>query len=204
MEEEKLVAKVNVPESKNRTLLIISACLAAVFLISTGVLAYSYFNKANDFKQISSQLDTVRRELNALKAAQPQATTTPTPTPSPTIPASLVENVSAAISSGNTAALEGYMANSVMVVYAATEYAGARTPAQAVADLNYLSSATDPWDFGLSAATIFSYKSGDYGQYFQGNIIVGKSANNYVVSFTINASNKISTVFIAGDAGLLL
>jgi hypothetical protein len=48
-----------------------------------------------------------------------------------------------------------------------------------------------------------SYKNGFYGQYFGDDTVVGKSANNYVVSFTINTNQKISTIFFTGNAGLL-
>lgn len=103
----------------------------------------------------------------------------------------------------NTAALEGYMTDPVTVVLAASEKGGPVTPAQAVQDLNYLSGATDPWDFNLSAVTLASYKNGFYGQYFGDMTVVGKSANDYVVSFMIDTNNKITTIFMTGSADLL-
>lgn len=117
---------------------------------------------------------------------------------------SLIENIVASIKSGNTAALEGYMTNPVTVVFAASEKGGPETPAEAVADLDYISSAVAPWDFELSEATLASYEAGSYGQYFGANTVVGQSADDYVISFKINNNNKIETIFVSASADLLL
>jgi hypothetical protein len=116
---------------------------------------------------------------------------------------SLKENTAAAIESQNTAALEGYMADSVTVVVAASEKGGSETSLQAVKDLDYLNSGTSPWDFNLPIAALTAYKSGDYKRYFGSNTIVGKSANGYVVAFGVNNSGKIDTVFMAANSSLL-
>lgn len=132
-------------------------------------------------------------------------TTTPVPAPAAVKPVSdaLKENIAASIESQNTAALEGYMASSVNVVIAASEKSGAETATQAVKDLDYLNSGTSPWDFALSSATLTTYKDGSYSQYFGDRTVVGKSANNYVVSFKVNDSGKIDTVFMAANTDLL-
>lgn len=122
----------------------------------------------------------------------------------PVISEALKENTAAAIESQNTAALEGYMAESVNVVFAASEKGGPVTPTQAIADLAYLQAATSPWNFSLPAATLDSYKAGFYKDYFGTNTIVGKSANDYVVSFGVNNAGKIDAIFVAASADLLL
>lgn len=135
--------------------------------------------------------------------ASPSAqTASPSATPAITISAALKENMAAAISSKNTAALEGYMAASVHVVNTAGKNVS-ETPAQAVADVDFVSAGTAPWNFNLSAATLTSYKSGAYGTYFGDGTYVGKSANNYVISFGVNSAGKIATVFMAQNANLL-
>lgn len=141
--------------------------------------------------------------------AAPSEPATPPPSPPPAAPpsvpsAALRENIEAAINTMNTAALEGYMTDPITVVLAASEKGGPVTAAQAVTDLNYLAGATAPWGWDLSDATITSYKNGFYGQYFTDNTVVGQSANDYVVSFTVNANNKISTIFMTGSADLLV
>lgn len=112
-------------------------------------------------------------------------------------------NIQAAIESGNTAALEQMMANPVTVILAASEGLGERTPTQAVADLAYLDGGTDPWNFALAAATLSGYQTGGYAKYFPKTALVGKSANNYVVSFSFDNDGNISTIFMANSADLL-
>jgi hypothetical protein len=140
--------------------------------------------------------------LNSRK--QKLKTTKTTTTTTSTAPSqATIDNVEASITSGNTAALEGYMASTVNVIIAASEGIGSRTPAQAVGDItSYISSATDPWSFALPAATLSGWASGSYSQYFPSGAVVGKSANNMVISFSFT-SGKISTVFMAKDATLL-
>jgi hypothetical protein len=113
------------------------------------------------------------------------------------------ENIAASISSGNTAALEGYMAAKVRVIIAASEGVGDRTPTQAISDLKYLDDATDPWNFDLPAATLNAYSTGEYAQYFPLGAVVGKSADDMVVSFTFDALGDINGIFMAVKAELL-
>lgn len=121
----------------------------------------------------------------------------------PVISNELKENVTASVESKNTAALEGYMADNVTVVIAASEKGGSVPKVQAIKDLNYLSTGTMPWNFDLDEATLNAYKAGFYKQYFEGNTIVGKSANDLVVVFRVNSDGKIDSVFMAANAGLL-
>ena len=114
-----------------------------------------------------------------------------------------LDNIAAAVKSGNYAALEQLMASKVTVIIAASEGLGERTPAQAIADIKYLDSGTDPWDFALPAATVDGYQAGDYKQYFPDGALAGQSANNYVVSFSFDSSGKVSTIFMVANADLL-
>jgi cell division protein FtsB len=114
-----------------------------------------------------------------------------------------LDNIKAAIVSGNTAALAGYMASTVRVIIAASEGVGDRTPTQAINDLEYIDNATDPWNFDLPAATLTEYQTGDYKQYFPTTAYVGKSANNYVISFQFDNAGKINGIFMTNSASLL-
>jgi hypothetical protein len=117
--------------------------------------------------------------------------------------AATLENIEAAVKSGNYAALVGYSANTVKVTLAASEGIGNRTPAQMANDVKYLDSGTDPWNFDLPATTIDGYQTGDYKQYFPDTAFVGKSANDYVVSFQFDSAGKINGVFMAADDSIL-
>jgi len=133
----------------------------------------------------------------------PAKTTTTTPI-APVISSALKENTAAAISSGNTAALEGYMATSVNVVIAGSEKSGAESAAAAVKDLDYLSPLSTTWNFALDNATLAKYQAGFYKQYFGATTtIVGQAANGYVVSFGVNAAGKIDTVFMSASTDQL-
>lgn len=130
---------------------------------------------------------------------------TGTCTPAAVLTSATKDNIAAAISSKNTAALESYMAAAVKVAYAASGKTGTDTPTQAVADLDYVNTnATAPWNFSLSDATVSSYKAGAYKDYFDGTIFVGKSANNYVIAFRFDSCAKIDQIFVAASDSLLL
>jgi hypothetical protein len=113
------------------------------------------------------------------------------------------ENIIASITSGNTAALEGYMADSVHVVIAASEGVFDHTPTEAIADLNYISDAIEPWDFDLDEATLADYATGDYKDYFHDNSVVGVSADLRVVVFNFDSNGDIDEIFMAVSADLL-
>ncbi|MBA3757834.1 hypothetical protein H0X09_03145 [Candidatus Saccharibacteria bacterium] len=114
-----------------------------------------------------------------------------------------LDNIEAAVKSGNYAALQGYMATKVNVIIAASGGVGERTAAQAVTDIKYLDTGTDPWDFSLPEATLSDYRAGDYKQYFPATAFVGKSANNYLVSFNFDGDSKINGIFMAANANQL-
>ncbi len=150
----------------------------------------------NDKAELESKIKELKKQLADEKSKNTEESAT---TPS----AETLQNIQDAITSGNTAALEGYMASTVRVIFAASEGVGDRTPMQTVSDLAYLKSATDPWDFDLAPATLSNYASGDYAQYFPEGALVGKSANGYVISFAFDDTGKISGIFVSSDANLL-
>lgn len=157
-------------------------------------------NKVNGLTAINGALMEENAKLTKqLKSAKSAAAETSASSPS----AADLENIKAAITSGNTAALEGYMADKVTVIIAASEGLGTRTPAQAISDLDYVSDGTSPWDFALSSATISGWASGDYASYISSDGLIGKSANNYVVAFKFDSAGKISTIFMTNNASLL-
>jgi hypothetical protein len=118
--------------------------------------------------------------------------------------ATAIENIKDSVTSKNTAALEGYMANKLDVILAASEGVGERTPTQAVSDTTgFISDAEDPWNFALPAAILSSYADGSYGKYFPDGAVVGKSADGKVIAFSFDCNGEIKTVFYTPDSGLL-
>jgi len=204
METEEKAELINKTTKKNYVIPILVAAIVVLAIVAA-YFGWQYKQLSDDKKQIQSQIDNLNKQLTSAKeSTKTSASPTPTPTTKVVISQALLENVPAAINTMNTAALEGYMAPSVNVILAASEGIGPQTPAQAVKALDYLNSATDPWNFSLPAATLTTYKNNQYyGKYFGDNTIVGKSANGYVVAFGINSSGKIDTVFMAVSEDLL-
>lgn len=154
-------------------------------------------DEISSLKQKNTNLENDLAEAKKTAAASSSKESSSAPS------AAALESIKDAVKSGNTAALEGYMAASVNVILAASEAYGPQTPTQAIKDLEYLNSATDPWDFALASATLAKYQAGDYKQYFPTTALVGQSANDYVVSFQFDNAGKISGIFMTVSADLL-
>lgn len=209
----------NIPKSekipktaKSKNLNKKTAAIIAVILIlfaGNGVMAWQYKKAADAKKQadaksaeLAAKVENLTKELAAAKDTSTDEDSSAATVC--TISSELRENIEDSISSKNTAALEGYMASQVNVVFAASEKGGKVTASQAVSDLDYVNSnAEGPWDFSLSTATLDSYKAGFYKSYFEEPAIIGKSDNDYVVAFHLNSGCKIDVVFVAASAELL-
>ncbi len=204
MSQEVINMKPN--SKKSHTLLFVSVLLV---VIATALGAYMWrTNQANKqreqdqktISQLQTQLDAIKQQSNT------QAATTTTTAKASSVQPSLavLDNIKAALSSKNTAALEGYMAPKVMVVYAASEAAGEKSPAEAVTALNYVNSgAVGPWDFNLSSTVIGKYSSGDYKTYFSPTTLVGRASNGFVVAVNFNGDGKINGIFVSASDTLL-
>jgi hypothetical protein len=137
----------------------------------------------------------------------PEPTYTPVPD-SGGIPADMKANIVDAMNSGNTAAIDGYLAPSVFIIYAASENAGDVTDHTLI--VNDLSNATADgvtWDFDLPASLIENYRNnpgagGSYTAYFPDNALVGKSSADMVLSFTVEGG-LITTILFADEYSLI-
>lgn len=157
-------------------------------------------DNAATISALQAQIVTLQKDTKTPAATVKTTASTDTST-APN--AAAIQSIKESITSDNTAALEGYMASTVKVIVAASEGIGDRTPVQAIDDLKYLDSATDPWNFSLNATTLSKYQTGDYKDYFKTNSVVGKSANNYVISFNFDSAGKINGIFMSISADLL-
>jgi cell division protein FtsL len=196
------------PIGKIAAIIIILLLLAAVGWLAWQLwLCVDHDTKVDQQnQQLKAQVDTLKKQLDDAKkststTSSPQQTAQCTAGPASQ---SLKDNIEAAITSKNTAALQGYMASSVSVVIAASEKGDTETPAQATKSVEYTYGGTAPWNFALPAATIASYKAGFYKQYFPSNAYVGKAANDQVVSFGFDCNGKINMIFMAANAELLM
>jgi len=135
----------------------------------------------------------------------PTATAAPAPAPAPAPPTTLSAadraNLRDAISSGNTAAIEGYLADPVIVIIMASECCWEQTPADAVAQLSYVTSAPGPWNFALPAATVAEWRTNFYyGQWFTGDDLVGRAADGTIVSFGIDGT-RVTKILMGFEEG---
>ncbi|MCB9822663.1 hypothetical protein H6800_00120 [Candidatus Nomurabacteria bacterium] len=210
MKSDDNVVDVSVPVKKAKkikpmylrllALTVAGAAILGVYFWQTNEIANVRDDYESQISDLQDKIDKLQKDAKSTNAKKSSDKTTGATEVSATVKA----NVEAAISSKNTAALESYMADSVKVIIAASEGIGDRTPVQAVNDLDYLNSATDPWDFDLPAATIDDWQTGDYASYFPETLrVIGRSSNSYVVVFKFNASEKITDIFMAVNDDLL-
>lgn len=210
MKSDDNVVDVSVPVKKAKkikpmylrllALTVAGAAILGVYFWQTNEIANVRDDYESQISDLQDKIDKLQKDAKSTNTKKSSDKTTEATEVSATVKA----NVEAAISSKNTAALESYMADSVKVIIAASEGIGDRTPVQAVNDLDYLNSATDPWDFDLPAATIDDWQTGDYASYFPDTLrVIGRSANSYVVVFKFNASEKITDIFMAVNDDLL-
>lgn len=187
--------------------------LGALVLLAGSAYGGYYWRDMDAKKDNTAQeakITALKKQVASLetanKATTDEATTSDTAVAEETSvqpTATQLESIEASISSGNTAALEGRMADSVMVIIAASEGVGARTPTEAIGDIDYVIDLGATWDFALSAATLTDYADGDYAQYFPEGAFVGKSSEDKVISFIFDSSAKIKTVFMSVSSDLL-
>ncbi len=137
--------------------------------------------------------------------ADPSATPSPDATggSSGAIDDERADNLAAAVSSGNTAAIEGYLTTPTRVVIAASEADLQYDPIDAVLAIDYVQPGVGVWTFEVDAATLASYAaSPDYGAFFPSDAIVGVSDAGAVISF-VPTGTQIGTVFMAIDESLI-
>lgn len=209
-EEVKTSVAVSMPKFKvsrkgmGKTVLII---LVIVLVAGAGVAAYLWRDKTasdSDAKQATT-IASLRKSITSLEAEVASLKGTSTPTCTTLAPGvSSIDSIKASITSGNTAALLGYMATNVNVVDATSGSVIAGTATQAVSSVtDFITGATKPWNFELTSAVLNTYKAGDYVKYFPSTAVVGQSANNKIISFNFDCTAKISAILLSPSQSLL-
>ena len=112
------------------------------------------------------------------------------------------EQIIAAITSKNTQALEGYMADTVQVRLEASGCCGPISKSEAASQLSYLNQAVG-WNFD-PANQILIDLAATVPDYYGSGWIVGIASNEYLVSFKLNDQNKIEAYNLAVTYKLLI
>ncbi len=147
-------------------------------------------------------------EVSTTPSAAPSATDkspsiiTPSPTPQAEPEVDVSEQIIAAMTSKNTQALEGYMADTVQVRLEASGCCGPITKAEAVSQLSYLDPAVG-WNFDPTNPILINLAAA-VPDYYGSGWIVGVASNEYLVSFKLNNQNKIEAYNLASTYKLLL
>lgn len=129
-------------------------------------------------------------------------TTVPSPTTQPEPTIDVPEQIIAAMTSKNTQALEGYMADTVQVRLEASGCCGPITKSEALSQLSYLDPAVG-WDFDPTNSILVNLAT-TVPDYYGNDWIVGVASNEYVVSFKLNNQNKIEAYNLAATYKLLI
>ncbi|MSR68634.1 hypothetical protein EXS66_02510 [Candidatus Saccharibacteria bacterium] len=184
------------------------AIIVLIVALVGGVGATWYFmnSKANaQKKQQDSKIEELQQQIDKLKEEASKATVVVVDPLSTQLTAAQTKaQIIKDVPAKNYSGLSDYMADSVKVVMAASEYQTTVTKAQAITDMKYLNGGTSPWDFNPAADEIHSYKTGSYKTYLASASIFGTASNMYFVAFTLDAGNKISQVFMAVNVGLVI
>lgn len=187
-------------------IVVLAAFAAGAFLIRDKM--------ANDFEKTQSDnistLEKANNDLNTQLATERSKNAILTTNSTSVAPsADVIASIEAAITSGNTSALTGYMAASVGVVNSAVYVSPYATPDQAVSFLSdFLASGGNTslnYNFSLSASTLATYRSNAlFNQYFPNNAIIGKSDQGKVISISFDNKSKISTIFYTSSESDLM
>lgn len=164
------------------TLLVVGLAVGIYYLGTQGTI----FNKP-------SQTPGTENNLPTTKAS-------PTYTPQPIIDVS--EQVITAITSKNTQALEGYMANTVQVRLEASGCCGPITKPEAMSQLSYLDPAVG-WSFDPANPIIVDLAT-NAPNYYGNGWIVGVASNEYIISLKLNNQNLIEAYNLGASYKLLI
>lgn len=168
----------------------IIVALAGAYFLGKG----QFINKANPTPQPTTVTQAMASPssipLNTAQKEEPKANQS-----------TVIANIQDAVTSRNYAALATYMVNPVGVVLYASECCEPQTPDKAAAQLDYLNSATPPWNFQDSNPIAIQLRA--KSDFFKNATVIGTASNGYAVGFTLNDQNKISSIALVSDYKLI-
>lgn len=177
----------------------IIGALLTLLVLGLAVGAY-YFGTQKSASSTQEAILTTPTQIPGTEESLPTTEPSPTSQPQPTIDVS--EQIEAAITSKNTQALEGYMADTVQVRLEASGCCGPLTRAEAMSQLSYLDPAVG-WSFDPTNPIIISLAT-NVPDYYGSDWIVGVANNEYIVSFKLNNQNKIEAYNLGSSYKLLI
>lgn len=175
---------------------VIPAAIIAI-IVAVGVVAYTLGTNQGGKGQVVFPAPTVSA-ISETPAPTNKSIITPQESANKN---AVTGNIEASVKSKNYAALEGYMANEVLVILYATECCGILSPQKATEQMTYLNNGTPPWDFSPSNPIAQKLINADPSN-FTGRLI-GTASNGMAVAFNLNAQNKIDKIFISADYKLI-
>lgn len=164
------------------TLLVIGLAVGTFYLGTKGTI----FNKSTKSPETANVLETAKPSPSAMQVPVTSAS----------------EQIVAGITSKNTQALEGYMANTVEVRLEASGCCGSISKADAMSQLSYLDPAVG-WSFDATNPIIIDLAIHSPNYYGSG-WIVGVASNEYIVSFKLNNQNLIEAYNLGASYKLLI
>lgn len=189
---------------KGKAATVASIVLGVFLAISLGALAWVYMQSETDKKKLNDEKAQLQAQIELLTSSESQQAEDQPATCSGEPSMEMMDNIKAALNTKNTAVFATYVTDPVTFVLAASEQGGEQSAADTAQSMAYTHSATGPWDFNLSAATLASYEVGFYKDYFDDTTYVGKAASGMVASFDFDCDGKIKQIFISADDDLLL
>ena len=169
--------------------LVMGAVVLVLVLVFGGLVWAHYFNKPSSSETAANSNKTASK-----KGGSGAATT---------IPEDAVTGVTNAISNNKPADLKVFYAKKVhiIVVRTATNQTVGSAQVESLIS-NPLNSAQTPWDWHVPPVDLSAWQTGPYGQYFNGNVLVGISADGTVIVVHFDANGQIDSILIVPLADL--
>jgi len=194
------------PAKKSFVKRILVVFIVIVLMLGSAALAYWWRDKeatvyektqAENAQSLQREVDSLNTNLAELTEANSNNIADSSTCPSVAPTDSIIENIKAAISTANTAALQGYLADNIDVTMINSQSASSSSSDGVILSLsNFLADSSLPWDFDLLDSVLATYKASDYGQYFEEATVIGKSANGKIVAITFDCNSKISKILL--------
>lgn len=202
--EEAVVTVDEVKDKKSGGLMkIMMIILVVVLMVGLPIGAYMYrdMQAVDNEKTMQQEIDKLKKEKADLQTSLDTSEAMLATICGETKPTTEnADNIKAALNTANTQPLEGYMAESVNVAYAASEGLGGKTPAEATATVTEFIAEAGSFTFmdGDSDGAA-DYRAGDYKDYFQDNSIIATASSDKVIVFTFDCDSKIDQILFVTD-----